>query len=244
MRPLLLLAALLVGASNGSYAQTAQNRQLAVKLGTWRWEDEILQFEAADRQDPPKPGGILFVGSSSIRLWPQLRADFPGQSVIQRGFGGSDLPDIIHFAPRIVLPYKPKLIFLYEGDNDLAEGRTPLEVFHDYKAFVGVVHRALPSTRIVYISIKPSPERWAFAPKARVTNALIADYTATNPWLSYVDVFTPMLGDDGLPRDELYDSDHLHMNSQGYALWKQLLTPHVRVPPVISGIKREINPLH
>ena len=117
-------------------------------------------------------------------------------------------------------------------------------MFHDYKAFVRLVHRALPSTRIVYISIKPSPARWAFAAKAQATNALISDYTARSPWLSYVDVFTPMLGDDGLPRDELYDSDHLHMNSQGYALWKQLLTPHVRVPPVVSGIKREINPLH
>ena len=243
MRPLLLVAALLSCAGGVSYAQTAQNQQLAVQRDTWHWEDEIRQFEAADRQDPPKPGGILFVGSSSIRLWPRLQAEFPGVNVIQRGIGGAILLDVLHFTPRIVLPYKPKLIFLYAGDNDLADGWTPQAVFQNYKAFVRVVHRALPTTRIVYISIKPSPQRWAIAPKARATNALISDYAARNPNLSYVDVFTPMLGADGLPREELYGDDHLHMNSRGYALWKQLLTPDVVMATRSLGTKREVKRL-
>ncbi len=232
MRPPLLLAALIVGAGTGYFAQTA--RQQAVEEDVWGWEGEIQRFEAADREAPPRPGGIVFVGSSSIRLWRDLHAEFPGQNVIQRGVGGSTLLEVLHFAPRIVLPYKPKLIFLYAGENDLVAGRKPQDVFQDYKFFVALVRRSLPSTRIVYISIKPSPKRWPFAPEVRATNALIRDYIAKDPKLSYVDVFTPMLGANGLPREELYVEDGVHLNHEGYALWKELLTPYVPVATRIS----------
>ncbi|GAC1654020.1 MAG: hypothetical protein NVS4B3_17610 [Gemmatimonadaceae bacterium] len=171
---------------------------------------------------------MLFVGSSSIRLWPALEADFPRVHILQRGFGGSELADIVHYAPRIVLPYQPRLIVLYAGDNDLAAGKPPAVVFRDYQAFVALVRQALPYARIAFIAIKPSGARWGLIEQIRATNALVSSYTASDPRLLYVDVFTPMLGPDGVPREELFAADRLHMNARGYALWRDLLLPIVR----------------
>ncbi|GAC1479887.1 MAG: SGNH/GDSL hydrolase family protein [Gemmatimonadaceae bacterium] len=192
------------------------------------WAEDIAAFEAADRRAPPPPHGVLFVGSSSIRLWPSLTSDFPGVDVVQRGFGGSELGDVVHFAPRIVLPYKPRLIVLYAGDNDIAEGKSPEDVFRSYEAFVALVRRELPEARIAWIAIKPSGARWGLVDKMRAANALVKRRVATDPHLLYVDVFTPMLDGDGLPREELFVADRLHMNARGYALWRELIAPIVR----------------
>jgi lysophospholipase L1-like esterase len=192
------------------------------------WEKEIAEFEAADRVSPPQPGGVVFVGSSSIRLWPHLEADFPEASVLKRGFGGSKLSDVVQYAPRIVLPYHPRLIVLYEGDNDLAENKSPETVFREFQAFVALVHEALPETRIAFIAVKPSPARWARVAMIRTVNAWVRRYATTDPCVLYVDVFTPMLGPDGLPRRELFVADQLHLNARGYALWRELLMPIVR----------------
>jgi len=189
---------------------------------------DIAAFEAADRRDPPAPGGVVFVGSSSIRLWPALGDDFPGVHVLQRGFGGSQLSDVVRYAPRIVLPYRPRLIVLYAGDNDLWEGKSPDSVFRDFQAFVALVGQALPETRIAYIAIKPSGSRWAIADKMRAANAMIREHTAGNPRLSYVDVFTPMLDSAGNPREDLFVSDRLHLSAKGYALWRSILLPVVQ----------------
>jgi lysophospholipase L1-like esterase len=160
-------------------------------------------------------------------LWPDLKASFPGINVIQRGFGGSQLDEVVNYTPRIVLPYKPSLIVLYAGDNDLAAGRTPEQILADYKAFVTIVRDWLPETRIAFISIKPSGDRFALIDKMRATNSLIRSYSATDPKLTYVDVFTPMLGADGKPREDLFVSDRLHMNRDGYMIWRDLLAPIV-----------------
>jgi lysophospholipase L1-like esterase len=189
--------------------------------------DEIAKFEVADRLAPPRPGGVLFVGSSSIRAWPNVLADFPGIDVLQRGFGGSELSDVVYYGPRIVLPYKPRLIVLYAGDNDIAAGKSPATVFRDYQAFVALVRRGLPETRIAFISIKPSPSRWALVDRIRAANMLVRQYAATDARLLYVDAFTPMLSPSGTPRGELFVEDSLHMNTRGYALWRDLLTPIV-----------------
>jgi lysophospholipase L1-like esterase len=129
-----------------------------------------------------------------------------------------------------VLPYKPSLIVLYAGDNDLAEGRTPEQILSDYKAFVAIVRTALPETRIAYIAIKPSGDRWALVDKMRTANSLVRNYVAGDPKLTYVDVFTPMLGAEGKPREELFREDRLHMNARGYAIWRDLLSPIVTAP--------------
>ncbi|HEU0049138.1 MAG TPA: SGNH/GDSL hydrolase family protein, partial [Nitrososphaera sp.] len=182
----------------------------------------------ADRKNPPPKGAVLFVGSSSIRLWQSLRKDFPGIKVINRGFGGSELADSTFYVDRIVIPYRPKMVVLYAGDNDLASGKTPQQVFEDYKAFVGRVHQKLPATRIAFISIKPSPARASLLQSMKDANGMIKAYATHARKLIYIDVFTPMLGKDGSPRPELFGPDRLHMNSEGYRLWKTVVAPSIR----------------
>ena len=149
-----------------------------------RWESAIRDFEAQDRKQPPAPDGIVFVGSSSIRLW-KLTESFPGLEAINRGFGGSQLADSVRYADRIVTAYRPKLVVLYAGDNDLAAGRSPEQVFADFKHFVAKVHAALPKTRILYIGIKPSLSRWKLIDKIRDANRRIkSSRPPTRDWCS------------------------------------------------------------
>jgi lysophospholipase L1-like esterase len=126
-----------------------------------------------------------------------------------------------------VLKYQPHLVVLYEGDNDLNAGRTPADVLNDYRAFAGIVHRALPSTRIVFVSIKPSPSRWAIVDRMREANRLVQQEIARDTLASYVDVFTPMIGANGHPRAELFGPDSLHMTRAGYLLWRERVAPLV-----------------
>ena len=189
---------------------------------------EILAFEAADRTMPPPPGGVVFVGSSSIRMWTNAAADFPGVPLVNRGFGGSTLRDVVQLTPRLVLKYQPHLVVLYAGDNDLSAGHTPADVRNDYAAFVRIVRRALPSTRIVFVSIKPSPSRWAIADRMREANELVRQEIVRDTLASYVDVFTPMIGANGRPRSELFGPDSLHMTRAGYLIWRDRLSSIVR----------------
>ncbi len=192
------------------------------------FEEQILAFEAADAKNRPAEGGVLFLGSSSIRLWTTLDDDFPGVAVINRGFGGSKIVDSTYYAGRIVIPYKPKTVVVYAGDNDLAAGNSPRRVREDFQALVETVHAKLPDTRILFLSIKPSLARWKIITQIREANALVKDFTAKNKKLGYVDVFTPMLGADGKPRPELLDKDGLHLTRAGYEIWRDAITPFIR----------------
>ena len=194
------------------------------------WEADIQAFESADRKSPPVPGGVLFVGSSSIRMWETLARDFPTVSITRRGFGGSTMADVAAYAGRIVIPYKPRLVVVYAGDNDINDGKTPERVLADYQALVGEVHEKLPGTRVAFISIKPSLARWKLVEPMRKTNALVREFTAEDSLLAYIDVFTPMLGDDGTPRKNLFLEDGLHLSAQGYALWKSIVAPYLEEP--------------
>ena len=188
------------------------------------WSHAIEQLTADDVAHPPRPGGIVFVGSSSIVKWESLFSDFAGENVVKRGFGGSELADSVYYADRIVIPYQPRTVVLYAGDNDLAAGKSPDKVFADFQAFVAKVHAALPHCRIVYIAAKPSPSRWQLRDKFERTNTLIAEACAKDPErLRLVDVWHPMLGADGTPRPELFLPDKLHMNATGYAIWTPLV---------------------
>jgi lysophospholipase L1-like esterase len=208
-------------------AATQVDPQTAVSCDS-QWEPEIQRFEAADRVNPPRPGAAVFVGSSSIRMWETLEADFSGLPVLNRGFGGSELSDAIRFADRIVIRYNPRVVVLYAGDNDLAAGKTPAEVFEDFRSFVAIVRRTLPETRIAFVAIKPSLARLNIMDRARETNQLIRDYARGDDRLAYVDVFTPMLDAAGRPRQELFLEDGLHMNARGYAIWRDLIAPILR----------------
>jgi len=191
------------------------------------WEPVIAKFEEADRHSPPPKGAVLFVGSSSIVLWKDLADAFPSTKVINRGFGGSEIADSIHYIDRIVAPYQPKMVVLYAGDNDLANGKTPQRVFEDYREFVTRIRYKLPEIRIAFIAIKPSPARWYLIQKVRAANEMIETYTSQGGDLIYLDVFTPMLGADGKPREELYAEDKLHLSAEGYRLWRSLIAPHI-----------------
>jgi lysophospholipase L1-like esterase len=194
-----------------------------------RWHDSFEAFAAADKAHAPAPGGVVFVGSSSIRLWNDLEQQFDAPPVIvKRGFGGSRMSDCANYVGRLVVPYKPHLVVVYAGDNDLAEGRSPQEVLASFRRFVAGVRKALPETRIAYLSIKPSPRRAALMPAMRETNALIAQYSKAQPNLDYIDVFSKMLDAEGRPRSELYRADALHLNADGYALWKTVISAHLR----------------
>lgn len=194
-----------------------------------RWEESIAAFVAADRDHAPPSGGILFVGSSSIRLWDDLENHFSdSRGVIKRGFGGAKISDCTRYLNRIVVPYKPRLVLVYAGDNDLAEGQQPHEVYKDFVRFVEKLHGVLPGTRAAFISIKPSPARAALLPQIRETNERILRFTAAHGNLNFIDVFTPMLDAAGHPRRELFLPDALHLNGAGYKLWQAVIAPHLR----------------
>ena len=192
-----------------------------------RWESEIHAFETADLSDPPPRGGIIFTGSSSIRLWTTLKEDFPGLPVVNRGFGGSMLPEVTAFLERIVIPHKPALVVIYCGGNDINAGRSAEQVTADFKALVAVLHDALPLTRIDYISIAPNPARWSQVETVKRANRQIADYVATDSRLAFIDVFPRMLGPDGMPKPDIFRDDQLHMNAAGYAIWTEVIRPYL-----------------
>ncbi len=192
-----------------------------VQHSTAKWETEIRAFEAGDRTNPPVKHGILFIGSSSIRLWKTLAKDFPGEPVINRGFGGSRIADSTALADRIIFPYEPRTIVFYAGDNDIAQGHTPEQVAADYQAFVQTVRAKLPDARIAFISIKPSPLRWHLRDKIESANRQIAAMKGDG--LVFIDSYNAMLGADGKPRVEMFAADRLHMNAMGYRLWTALV---------------------
>jgi lysophospholipase L1-like esterase len=200
----------------------------AQQPGSERWEPEIKAFEAADRANPPPPGGVVFVGSSTIRFWKTLATDFPDQKVLNRGFGGCHVADCNVFADRIVTPYKPRLIVLRAGGNDIQAGKTPEQVRDDFKAFVETVRARLPGVRIAYMTINATPSRWANVDRERKTNQLIKDYIAQGKNLDYIDTFDATMGADGKPREELFVKDRLHFNPEGYKILAAVVRPHLK----------------
>jgi lysophospholipase L1-like esterase len=225
--PGLLLAALLAGPFAAALAEVPEGIAAAPPTAT-RWDATFAAFAASDAANPPAPGGVLFVGSSSIRLWSNLEDQFRDLPVvIKRGFGGSQLSDCVKNLSRLVLRYRPRTVLIYAGDNDLAAGISPHEVLRRFTVFVDGVRRELPDTHIAYISIKPSPSRVDLLPQIREANALIRDYADADPHVEFIDVYTPMLDASGKPRRELFRADALHLNADGYALWKAVIAPHV-----------------
>ena len=192
-----------------------------------RWEKEIAAFERADRENPPPAGGVLFVGTSAIRLWTTLARDFPEHQVINRGFGGAHTADVTHFADRIIFPYAPRTIVIRAGGNDLHAGMSPEQVAADFKTFVETVRARLPEVRIVYLSTSPAPARWEERDEARAANALIAEYARRTPGLTYVETYDLVLNADGTPRAEVFVADRLHFTPEGYRLLAERLRPHL-----------------
>ena len=220
-----LLCALAIASSHLQAAAPPAAPQVPAQVSNAAWEQDMQRFVASDAQQPPPKHGIVFVGSSSIRFWETLAQDFPGKPVINRGFGGSEVRDSTWYADRIVIPYAPRQVVLYAGDNDLNSGRSPEQVRDDVVAFVTRIRSALPQARIGYLSIKPSPSRAQLLPAIVRANQLIKQALAKVPRTDYIDIYTPMLDATGKPRPELFREDMLHMKPEGYALWRKAVAP-------------------
>jgi lysophospholipase L1-like esterase len=192
-----------------------------------KWEKTIAEFEAKDKESPPPKDAVLFVGSSTIRLWDTAKS-FPYFATINRGFGGSQMSDAAHFAKRLINVYRPRLVVLYEGDNDLGAKKTPQQVAADFDSLLATVRADLPKTPIIVIGIKPSPKRWALIDQQRATNKLLAERCEKDGRATFLSVEKPMLGADGQPQASLFREDNLHLSDEGYILWNSLLAPIVQ----------------
>ena len=195
-----------------------------------RWEKDIAAFEAADKISPPPRGEIVFVGSSSIARW-DTAASFPDLKIINRGFGGSELADSVRYADRIVIPYQPRLVVVYAGDNDIGSGRTSEQVVVEAERFVNRVRAKLPDVRIVFIGVKPSILRWTQVDRMRAANEMLRRFCERDDRIAYVDVDDAMMGWDEKPRRELFVDDGLHLSAEGYQVWNALVRPFLAPPP-------------
>jgi lysophospholipase L1-like esterase len=219
LHPLLAISIFVTAGSTSIRAQTPHD------FG--KWERAISTFEQMDRTNPPPKGCLVFIGSSTIGRWTTLARDFPGQRVVNRGFGGSEIVDSTHFAERVILPYQPRMIFLRAGGNDIHAGKSAEEVFADFKDFVAKIQAKLPEAAIVFISLSPSIARWTQADKEKALNEMVRQYAEKTPRLKYCDVWTVPLGADGRPRPEVFVEDKLHFNAEGYKLLIERVRPFV-----------------
>lgn len=188
-----------------------------------KWEKELRAFEAIDATNRPPKHPIIFTGSSSIRLWKELPADFPNYPVVNRGFGGSELSDVNQFFERLVLQYRPKQVVVFAGVNDISNGKSVDRVVADLKTLRDRLHAELPKTKFVYLALALNPARWDQREKVRAVNRAAAELLATDPRDTFLDTTSVMLGPDGNPKPDIYRDDNLHMNRKGYELWKPIV---------------------
>lgn len=205
-----------------------------------RFEKAIAKFERADTVSPPPKGAVLGIGSSSMGGWHKtIKQDLEPLTIIPRGFGGSNMNDVLHFADRVVLPYEPRAILLYEGDNDIAVGVTPQKVMETFEVLVAKVHAKLPKTRFYVLAVKPSIRRWEMWPKMAETNRLMQVRCAADERFTYIDIATPMLNEKGEPKADIFKEDNLHMVRKGYEIWRDAVRPVLVTGEEAFELKRE-----
>jgi lysophospholipase L1-like esterase len=195
-----------------------------------KWEKDMAAFEQADREHPAEKGGIVFTGSSTIRRWKTLEQDFAGQRVLNRGFGGSQLEDVAHFAKRILVSHQPSMVVVFAGSNDINAGKEPGQVFESFKAFIAAMHESLPKTEICYLEITSSPSRWTQRDKVIEANRMIRALCEQTPGVKFVPVREKLLGANGEPREELFGPDRLHPNADGYRIIADAIRPFLPKP--------------
>ncbi len=192
-----------------------------------RFQDEINSYKQADKTEPPPDGCYLFIGSSSMRMWKSLEEDFKDYPVINRGFGGSHFSDAIYYFEDLILAYNPEKIVIYEGDNDIAGNKSPNTIMKDLKELLGMIRGNLNHPDIAIISAKPSPRRWDLKDKYEKLNAKFKKLARKNEDLTYIDVYTDMLNENGVPEPVLFLEDSLHMTEKGYLIWKEQIRPFI-----------------
>lgn len=191
--------------------------------------NEIAAFRKQDSIAMPPKKAILLVGSSSFRLWDNWQDYFPGRKIINRGFGGSSLPDVIRYADDVIFKYRPKQIIIYCGENDFAASDTVSvpTVVERFKTLFGMIRAKYKRVPVAFVSMKPSPSRQKFLTKYLAANAAIKDFLTAQKRTAYIDVYTPMLQPDGNVMTDIFKADNLHMNAKGYAIWKQVMEPYL-----------------
>ena len=194
-----------------------------------QYDGEIAAFHKKDAVAPPPKNAVLFVGSSTFRKWTTMEKDFPTHAVINRGFGGSTFPDVIHFANEIILPYQPKQVLIYCGDNDLAssDSVTPAVVLRRFKELFAIIRTGLPDAQIAFVSIKPSPSRARLMPRIVKSNKLVKKFLRKKKNTKFINTYDAMLGSDGQPMPDIFIEDKLHMNAKGYAIWQKIIEPYL-----------------
>ena len=193
-----------------------------------RFQGEVDKLIAGDSAIDKK-NIILFTGSSSIRVWTSLKTDFPKYNVLNRGFGGSEMADLIHFADKLIMPYRPKQIFIYEGDNDINAGKSAGEILHEADKLLSLLRKKLPrKVEVVFISAKPSLKRWQLKDKYLDYNRKLELWTKQQGNVAFIDVWTPMLNTDGNVLNDLFIEDGLHMNKKGYEIWAKVIGPYIK----------------
>lgn len=218
MKKLILFAFLLLAYQNILQAQEVP-----------RFWPDIVAFKKQDSIQVPPAHPILFIGSSSFTKWKDVNASFPGYPIINRGFGGSTLVDVIRYFYDIVIPYQPKQVVIYCGENDLAAAdSTPVtEVVRRVKTLFWMIRTNLPGAMIDYVSIKPSPVRARIQNKVRAANKEIKAFYSGQKNAAFIDIYKAMLDAKGEMREELYVEDRLHMRPEGYAIWKKIMLPYL-----------------
>jgi hypothetical protein len=194
------------------------------------FDNEIREFKHQDSLHFPPKNGILFIGSSSIRLWDDLEKRFAGKPIIKRGVGGSEISQLVdYYTPYILFPYHPRKIFIYDGENDIASGKSSTFVFNEFQKLYEMIGRKLPDAAIYFMSIKPSPSRAKYFDEMAKANQLIKNYLANKPNSTFIDVSTVILKNNtSRPDSSLFKADYLHLNSKGYDKWQQVLVPFVK----------------
>ncbi len=192
--------------------------------------NDIRAFKKQDSISFPPKDAILFVGSSSFTKWKDVQNYFPGYTIINRGFGGSVLNDVIRYEKDIIFPYQPKQIVIYCGENDVASSDTVSAeiVLERFKKLFTDIRRELPNTTITFISFKPSPSRWKMKDRMIASNKLIKKYLNKKKKTSFVSVWNSMLDADGQPIADIFIEDRLHMNAKGYAIWQKIIEPYLK----------------
>ena len=191
--------------------------------------DDIAAFKIQDSITPPTKNQILFVGSSSFTKWKDVQNYFPDHPIINRGFGGSTLTDVIRYENDIIFPYQPKQIVIYCGENDVASSDTitPAMVATRFKKLYSDIRKHFPKVSIVFISLKPCPSRWKMKDRMIESNFLISQYLKKKKYTSFVSVWNAMLTPEGNPKADIFIADNLHMNAKGYAIWQKILKSYL-----------------
>jgi len=193
-----------------------------------KYQYQVDEYLKQDHVQRPDTGQILFIGSSSFRIWGNgIQEAFPRYKVFNRAFGGSHLYDVLQFFESLVVSYKPIQILLYEGDNDIPSGMTAQEYVEDVITFVRMVEIKLPQTEVVLVSIKPSPARLKWEKEYLEANRLMRDFADRKTKVRYVDITQSMYDNDGQLRKELYAPDMIHLNKDGYTIWQTLIQPYL-----------------